>query len=223
MRSPSPIAALSLDAGGALLHPAEPVGRTYARIAREHGGTRSEPEVVAGFAAAFAAPWPGPRYVGDGRPFWRHIVSTATGVSDARCFERLYRHYEDPGAWRIAPGAAPALRRWRSAGGRVALTSDWDLRLDPLLRALDLDALLDVQSISAEVGAEKPSAAIFEATVSRLGCPATAVLHLGDSERRDVHGARAAGLRSLRWTGDRPALPEIVHTLLAGRLPPGAA
>lgn len=223
MTSLEPVAALSLDAGGALLHPVEPVARTYARAAAAHGGSRTEAEVAAAFAAAFATPWRGPRYVGDGRPFWRRVVREATGVASPTCFEALYAHYESPTAWRVATGASAALARWRAAGGRVALVSDWDTRLRPLVEALGLAPLFDGLIISAEVGAEKPDPRIFCAATRSLGLRADRVLHLGDSDRRDAEGALAAGLRALRWTGDAPPLADVVDTLLAGGLPSGTA
>lgn len=218
-----PVDALLLDAGGALLHPAEPVARTYARIAARHGGSRSEAEVAAAFPRAFRQPWDGPRYVGDGRPFWRRVVALSTGIDDAACFEALYGFFEDPGVWRVAPGARTALGRWRQAGGRAAVVSNWDTRLGPLLDALALTPLLDARVISAEVGAEKPAPEIFRHALTALGTPPTRALHLGDSARADVAGARAAGLRALLWTGDTPLLGEIVDDLLAGRWPRGAA
>jgi REG-2-like HAD superfamily hydrolase len=214
-----PVDALLLDAGGALLHPAEPVARTYARVAARHGGTRSEAEVAAAFGAAFGQPWAGPRYVGDGRPFWRVIVAAATGVDDDACFEALYTGFEDPAAWRVAPGARSALRTWRAAGGRAAVVSNWDTRLGPLLDRLGLSPLLDARFVSAEVGLEKPDPALFACAVVALGVPAARALHLGDSESKDVAPARAAGLEARLWTGDNPPLDRIVHDLLRGGLP----
>lgn len=46
-------------------------------------------QVLRRFRAAYASPWAGShlRYVGDGRPFWRHIVEASTGCADAAMFE----------------------------------------------------------------------------------------------------------------------------------------
>lgn len=222
MALPSPIAALSLDAGGALLHPAEPVGRTYARHAAAFGGRRGEREVGAAFSAALSAPRAGPRYVGDGRPFWRGVVARATGVDHPACFAAIYAHYENPAAWRIAPGACEALDRWRRRGGRAAIVSDWDTRLRPLLGELELTGRFDAVIVSAEVGIEKPDPRVFGEAAARMGVRAGVVLHLGDSLRRDVRGARQAGMRAMMWTGRAPTLAEIVADLLRGELP-GAA
>ena len=74
-----PIRAVCFDAAGTLLHLAEPVARTYARIAQAHGVAIDAPTIARRFPEAFAAQWDGPRMHGDGRPFWRHVVRTCTG------------------------------------------------------------------------------------------------------------------------------------------------
>ena len=64
---------------GTLLETREDVSETYVRIAAAHGVPLSPADVKAGFKKGFGD-WKGTRYVGDGRPFWRHVVSTATGA-----------------------------------------------------------------------------------------------------------------------------------------------
>ena len=108
--------ALLIDAGNTLLQLREPVGATYGRLGRPFGVERDPAAIDAAFRAAFAAPWSGPRYVGDGRPFWRHIVTLSTGCGAPDCFERLYAHYALPDAWSLAPGALPAFARLRARG-----------------------------------------------------------------------------------------------------------
>lgn len=47
------IRVLFFDAGGTLLNPAEPVGKTYARIAASHGWTSDEEKFEKGFRMAW--------------------------------------------------------------------------------------------------------------------------------------------------------------------------
>ncbi|MBO83846.1 MAG: hypothetical protein CL927_00690 [Deltaproteobacteria bacterium] len=197
----SSIQAVSFDAAGTLLELAEPVARTYARLAQAHGVTVTEAAVAARFPEAFSVPWSGPRMQGDGRPFWRHVVATCTGSDDAALFEALYAHYAQAEAWRLAPGAVDALTRLRGRGLRVAMLSNWDTRLVPLLASLGLLAALDFVGVSGALGVEKPDERAFSAVADALGVPLAAILHVGDSVRADVEGARAAGAVGMRWTG----------------------
>lgn len=69
--------------------------------------------------AAYNTPWGGStiRYVGDGRPFWRHIVTQSTGCCSEEMFEELYDYYARGTSYFLMPGAAESLQRIRNAGG----------------------------------------------------------------------------------------------------------
>src|SRR5689334_70125 len=56
--------------------------------------------------------------------------------------------------------AAPALMDLREAGARLVVVSNWDWSLTDVLGGLGLLPLLDAVITSAEVGAQKPDAAI---------------------------------------------------------------
>ena len=207
--------ALTVDVGGCLLSPVEPVTETYLRLAAVHGvrGITRE-SVKAAIRAGFAAPPPpeqrGVRYVGDGRGFWRPLVAAAMGglANDEPTLEAvlddLYAHYENPSAWCVAPGAKEAFKTLRAGGVKVAVISNWDTRLPKLLRDCGFDErLIDTVVVSAEQMSDKPDARIFEAALERLGevGRASACVHVGDSSVNDVDGSARAGFgASLLWT-----------------------
>lgn len=87
-----------------------------------------------------------------------------------------------------------ALRRWRSAGVRIVVVSNWDASLPEVLERLGLLPFLDGVLTSAQVGARKPSPAIFERALEVAHVPASRAVHIGDSINEDVAGARAAGI-----------------------------
>jgi putative hydrolase of the HAD superfamily len=99
--------------------------------------------------------------------------------------------------FRAFPDAAPAIAAARRAGWRVVVASNWDVSLHDVLARLGLAALLDGIVTSAEVGARKPAAAVFECALALVGAGAAEAVHVGDSLAEDVVGARRAGLEAV--------------------------
>ena len=211
--------AVLVDAGGCLIDPAEPVPDTYVRFATAHGVRGLSPAAVkAGFRTAFSAPRPAGalRYEGDGAAFWRGVVAAATGCADAALFDALFNHYAKPEAWHVAPGAQAALQRLRAAGVRLAVVSNWDTRLRPLLHDLQLSPLFDAVVVSAELGFEKPDARVFAAALSALGSdlqPHEALM-VGDDEGNDVAGATAHGCDALLFGRDVKTFADLAAFVL---------
>jgi putative hydrolase of the HAD superfamily len=93
--------------------------------------------------------------------------------------------------------AAPALGALRAAELPVAVVSNWDCSLRAVLADVGLAAALDAVVVSAEVGAEKPDTAIFQAALKQLRREPEQALFVGDSPETDIAGARAAGIRAV--------------------------
>jgi putative hydrolase of the HAD superfamily len=88
----------------------------------------------------------------------------------------------------------------------LGVVSNFYGNVERILHDAGFGDLLRVVADSTLVGAQKPSPAIFEFAVARLGAPAGATLHVGDSYERDVLAARAAGLRAAWLTRDPKAV-----------------
>jgi putative hydrolase of the HAD superfamily len=159
--------------------------------------------------------------------FWRELVARVaahlelpppTPFLAAELFER-FAHAD---AWEVFADAAAALPALRAAGLRLAVVSNFDGRLPRLLADCGLAENFAAVVYSEEVGVEKPHPAIFEELLERLALPAGDVLHVGDSRRDDVEGARAVGMQALWLTrgserGDLPNLRELAARLPATR------
>ncbi len=198
-----------LDASGTLIDVARPLGDTYSELAREFGGNLDPGTMTAGFRTAFAdtppMAFPG-RYGADldraERAWWRAVVErvarAAGGVPEFDAyFDRLYAHYASAPAWRIHPEVPEVLAALRRRGIALAVVSNFDSRLPPLLAALGLAPFFDAVVCSGAVGAAKPDGAIFAHALAALGVDASEALHVGDSRVNDYDGARAAGIDAL--------------------------
>jgi HAD superfamily hydrolase (TIGR01549 family) len=88
-----------------------------------------------------------------------------------------------------------------AATHRVAIVTNGPRALQRAkLRASGLSDLVPASRIviSGELGVRKPDVRIFRAALRITEMPADATLFVGDDEREDVEGARAAGLRTCR-------------------------
>ena len=101
------------------------------------------------------------------------------------------------GARRAVDGAADLLEALRPHGKIAIISNNVTVEQREKLRVCGLDRLLDAVVISEDVGCAKPSPAIFQIALDRLGARASCAIMIGDSWSADVLGARAAGIRAI--------------------------
>jgi putative hydrolase of the HAD superfamily len=200
--------ALTLDAMGTLIQLRRPLGHTYAEAAAAHGLV-VEPEAVGrAFAAHYptAPPLAFPDLAGEALReaeigWWGERIDavlreTAGVPAPAALHRELFEAFADPALWRPYDDVLPSLERWRAAGLRLAVVSNFDSRLEGVLAGLGLAEWIEVVVVSSQAGAAKPSPVPFQLALSALGLSPDQAWHVGDSAE-DEAGARAAGLRCL--------------------------
>ncbi|HWB60625.1 MAG TPA: HAD-IA family hydrolase [Chthoniobacteraceae bacterium] len=190
------IQAVTFDVGGTLIQPWPSVGHVYAEVAGRHGLKNLSPEQL---NARFKNAWRARPGFAHSRNAWEELVKEVFGASTPPgFFSELYERFAEPDAWHIFDDVIPALDALASREIKLAVISNWDERLRPLLRALRLDRYFEAFAISIEVGFPKPSPVIFEHAATKLGLPPASILHVGDSLEMDVEGAKAAGFQALQ-------------------------
>jgi putative hydrolase of the HAD superfamily len=226
MSAPASIRAVTFDVGGTLIEPWPSVGHAYAHVAARHGDSHLDP---AALTREFVLAWGRrPADFDYSRAAWASVVErTFSSLSplarDEAFFADLYDHFSTPDPWRVYDDVRPVLQTLRGYGLKLAVLSNWDDRLRPLLDALDLTPHFDHIIVSGELGVHKPAPRIFRHALDALGLEANAVFHVGDSAEEDIAGALGAGLAAARI--DRAADRSDERTIrslaeLPGRLSP---
>jgi putative hydrolase of the HAD superfamily len=193
------IRAISFDVGGTLLEPWPSVGHVYADVAGRFGISDVAPEAL---NRAFGVAWKARKDFDYSRAAWRRLVvetfaEALAPAPDGACFDAIYEHFAGPVPWRVFDDVLPTLTSARERGLKLAVVSNWDERLGPLLEALDIARHFDVVVSSHSCGHTKPAGEIFLRAAEMLGFPAESVLHIGDSRAEDFDGAQSAGLAAL--------------------------
>jgi putative hydrolase of the HAD superfamily len=211
------IRAAFFDAAGTLFESREPIGRTYARLARNFGLDASEDNVASSFRRAFGAA-PGLAFGLGLRPdevrrlerqWWRQRVGeTFTPLGkfadfDAY-FDAIFAYFANPDNWVADVEAAPVLQRLKGDGLKLGVISNFDFRLYRILDGLDLTRFFDSITISSEAGYAKPRREVYDAALARAGITAHEAMHIGDSEHLDFVPAALLGMAAMLIDRERP-------------------
>jgi putative hydrolase of the HAD superfamily len=205
------IRAVFFDAGGTLLHTAEPVGVTYAHFTERYGWRADAEKTEKGFRSA----WNQRRIEGMGsdavlgRDGWRKIVEFSlqtagmpAGFPVEDYFHEVYEHFARPDAWRAFPEAEGVLLDLKKRGLKMGVLSNWDSRLRKVLQGFDWSEYFDLILISEELGSEKPDSAIFRMAEKQGALRPGECALIGDDPISDRGGAEQAGWK---WAlVDRP-------------------
>jgi len=151
---------------------------------------------------------------GGGLHPWKPLMAALLAQSGTSHPERhgelvdwLFEDQRRTNLWRKPiPGMIELVRELRARAVPVAILSNSEGYLVELIEQLGWTRDLTIVIDSGCVGTAKPDPAIFRRTADALGVPLDAMLHVGDSLRADVHGARNAGARAL-WFTTPPAHP----------------
>ncbi len=207
---------ITFDAGWTLLFPNPSVGEIYAEILSRHGHER-EPAVLEQW---FVRVWNANAQkclpvinAETEKERWREVIfQTFHELSDVvpldTLFTDLWDAFCEAHRWRLPNHTERTLAELRARGYRLAVLSNWDERLRPLLTRIGLDTHFEEIFVSCEMGFEKPDPRLFESVETRLGASGVEILHIGDSHHHDVLGASARGWRAIQAFSNSTSAPD---------------
>jgi len=200
------------DAAGTLFHLKGSVADIYLRHAEPYG-VRGTPEVLASvktaFVRAFADAPPPVFAVSDPKEIKRcerlwwfdvvHNVWYRVGMFERfdEYFEEVFEAFGGPSYWALYPETLGVLKGLKEGGHELGIISNFDSRLFTVLRGLGLAELFDTITISSLAHAAKPAPKIFQLALDKHAMDPEEAVHVGDSRRDDVEGARKAGLQAV--------------------------
>jgi putative hydrolase of the HAD superfamily len=214
----APLLAVLFDATGTLIELREPVGESYARIARQWGVELSARRLDDAFTRVLRHA-PPIRYTeaerdagaicARERTWWRDVVRSTFIATDLATddtlrfanfegfFDATFDHYAGAQAWRLRPGALAALPALAARGLRLGVVSNFDQRLINILQKLEIAHFFECVMIPLRCGARKPAPAIFRSALAELGVESREALYVGDDPEDELAATRELGLRVL--------------------------
>eukprot|EP01102_Stenamoeba_stenopodia_P012911 TRINITY_DN4119_c0_g1_i2.p1 TRINITY_DN4119_c0_g1~~TRINITY_DN4119_c0_g1_i2.p1 ORF type:complete len:283 (-),score=55.32 TRINITY_DN4119_c0_g1_i2:301-1086(-) len=218
----SAVRLLSLDATGTLFRPYPSVFHHYvASLDRFVSSASSlhridEKDFVRCFFDAYriqtkALPAFGAGTSTTSRAWWSSVVKqTFRGVLGEEAlnklpfeliFDDVYRRFSTKECWQAYPDAERLLRtvKARNPSLPVVVVSNFDERLNNILKELGLSSYVDAVITSYELGVEKPNKDIFIAALNRANIPlhlASDCLHIGDHLINDFRGPKDIQMQS---------------------------
>ena len=201
------IKAVFFDVGGTLIHDDPPVPEVFTRVARRfgHDVTVRDVEPCMVDVNAFYQS----EYLRDG-DFWcvheravqlwldmyTMMANYCNIDRDVKALaQAVYDEYLLPQNWSTFPDVDACLKGLKRRGFSLAVVSNWDATLENLFRRMGLLPYFDEIIASATVGCRKPSKAIFDIALERMGVSAGQTVHVGDLPEADGDGATGAGIR----------------------------
>ncbi|KAG0506087.1 MAG: Phosphoglycolate phosphatase [Candidatus Udaeobacter sp.] len=218
------IRAILFDAADTLFYLTETVGDHYAYVGREVGLDLDAHQLERAFHVAWKQMPRRPAIDGprenDDKGWWGELVGhvfdqVAPSLSEIdrdNFFEVAYEHFAEAGVWKLYPEVLDVLKQLRERY-QLAVISNFDGRLRLILQNLGISKYFVHVFISSELGADKPSPAIFRRALKEMHLDADEVLHVGDDPERDWKAAKEAGLLVFQLDRPKNSLRELLTTL----------
>ncbi|GIX03700.1 MAG: hypothetical protein KatS3mg113_0706 [Planctomycetaceae bacterium] len=200
------------DAVGTLIAPREPIAETYCRFARSYGIAPSTETIGSMFTRYFAQS-EALSFVGESpQPGWetnetaervrwlwiiRQLFPELSWETSRALFDELWQYYASAHAWCWLPSAIEVISELRRRGWKLAIASNFDDRLEPLLAQLWPDHPCMVL-VSSALGWRKPAPAFYDLVCLRCQSSPQQMVMVGDDYEHDYSVPRHMGWHACR-------------------------
>ena len=94
----------------------------------------------------------------------------------------------------------PLIEKLKSKGIKIGILTDLTAYIQyRKIEKLGIGDKIDCFVSSEEAGAEKPSGLMFDLMIKKLNVSPEEVLMIGDSEKKDIIGAKAIGMQTMKY------------------------
>jgi putative hydrolase of the HAD superfamily len=216
------------DAAGTLFEVRGSVGEIYASRAQRYGVMVEAATLQQRFVQSFRAqpPLAFQGYASEAElkqlefAWWGRLVRQVFAETDfprfPEFFAEVFEFFRRPEAWRLYDDVLPTLAGLEARGIQLAVLSNFDTRLEALLKNFGLAVYFAGVHLSSRIGAAKPDARVFLAALHFHGIEPYEAWHVGDSWCEDVEGARVAGVGG--WLIERDASSSVSQPKCLTRL-----
>nr|XP_015814344.2 haloacid dehalogenase-like hydrolase domain-containing protein 3 [Nothobranchius furzeri]XP_015814345.2 haloacid dehalogenase-like hydrolase domain-containing protein 3 [Nothobranchius furzeri]XP_015814346.2 haloacid dehalogenase-like hydrolase domain-containing protein 3 [Nothobranchius furzeri]XP_015814348.2 haloacid dehalogenase-like hydrolase domain-containing protein 3 [Nothobranchius furzeri]XP_054586811.1 haloacid dehalogenase-like hydrolase domain-containing protein 3 [Nothobranchius len=182
------------------------VGEQYAKEAERLGLSLSPAEVNAAFSQVYrrynsAYPNYGVSRGLNGQNWWVTVVKETLSLCRVQdpvllntVANNVYRNFNSAENWEVYSDSKQALQSCSSFGLELGVVSNFDIRLEEVLRSCGLLSHFSFLVSSEEAGVAKPNPAIFAQALQKCGTAAEGVAHVGDQYVNDYLAARSVGI-----------------------------
>ncbi|HJR77927.1 MAG TPA: HAD-IA family hydrolase [Nitrospiraceae bacterium] len=207
--SPTRFQVVYFDAAGTLFRVNGSVAEIYLGHAERHG-FRTTGSSLSAINSAFARAFhdaPPPVFAATEpaeikqceRLWWFDIVHNVfyrVGMFERfdEFFDEVFDRFGRAESWVLYPETLDVLKTLKERGIELGIISNFDSRLFTVLRGLGIEEFFQTVTISSLARAAKPSGRIFKQALEKHAVDPSDALHVGDSLKDDVEGARQAGL-----------------------------
>ncbi len=195
--------------------------KTYDRILRAHGITRTEKEIATAHKQTLQELSLDllPKLTDDYWPRFDTLLVQKLGITQnqeelGHAINREWWNYAETKPY---PDVLPTLRELKKRKLKLALvTNGLESDINAVLSKINLTEFFDVKVGTDTFKAMKPDKTVFLQTLRLLNAEPAEALFIGDSLEIDYNGAKAAGFKAIiidRNCKNKNTTPETIHTL----------